>query len=272
MTAVDAGRAEAESVQGSPAADRPSAMRSAANGPIHLPECSTNETASSLSGERRILLIDRDPVTLVTVSGTLCRAGFSVTTTANVGEAIACARSTPHVVAILDLETATSGALEIARQLQDLGLPFIVLSMHDAPERVQHAVEAGAFGYFLKPVDPVQLVPAVHVASRCFREMSALTSQIERLRKIIDSNYDVGIAVGLLMAQRGLPRRTAYETLRQQARRTRQRLGTVAADVSAGVDRLFEMPVAPPAESTRTTRDAIAADPGAPPRMSQKQG
>jgi hypothetical protein len=44
------------------------------------------------------------------------------------------------------------------------------------------------------------------------------------------------------MAQRGLPRQAAYDTLRQHARRTRRRLADLAAEVSAGAEALFNIP------------------------------
>jgi response regulator NasT len=131
---------------------------------------------------------------------------------------------------------------QLASEVRNLGLPLIFLHARGAEELVLRAVDAGAAGCFFKPVDPVQLVPAVHVALRRERELAALLAETERLRSAAEGNSDIGVAVGLLMAQRALPRRAAFETLRQHARRTRQRLGQVAAEITAALTKMYEIP------------------------------
>lgn len=52
------------------------------------------------------------------------------------------------------------------------------MSADGTTERIQRAIDAGAVGYVLKPVDSVQLVPAVRVVLRRSRERAALAAEV----------------------------------------------------------------------------------------------
>lgn len=54
----------------------------------------------------------------------------------------------------------------------------LVLTMHDDPERIFPALEAGAFGYLVKPVSPVRLLEAL---AETYAGGSPMSSQIARL-------------------------------------------------------------------------------------------
>jgi len=138
-----------------------------------------------------------------------------------------------------------------AAEWAKLELPLVFMSADGTSDRVRRAVDAGAVGYFLKTVDPIQLVPAVHVALERSRERAALAAEVNRLRDVVDGNNDLGVAVGVLMAQRGVPRSAAFETLRQHARRSRQRLSAVASEISSLATRLYDIQSIPPAKDER---------------------
>ena len=196
--------------------------------------------------QQRLLVVDRESLTTATVGQALRRAGFEVTTTAAVSDAVEKARELRHSLAIMDFAMFEAAGTELASEVRNLGVPLIFLNACGAEEVVLRAIDAGAAGYFFKPVDPAQIVPAVHVALRRARELATLVAETERLRSAAEANSDIGVAVGLLMAQRALPRRAAFETLRQHARRTRQRLCQVASDITAIVSKLYEVPTVLP--------------------------
>ena len=192
---------------------------------------------------QRLLLVDDEPVVLATLSEGLTRAGFSVVAASGSAQALAQVREARYALAILDYAIPGVNGLGIAQEMTQLRQPFMFLSAYAEHELVDRAVAAGALAFVVKPIDPVQLVPAVRAAVQRAHEMSALLEQTERLSKAIETNRDVSVAVGLLMAQRGLSRRVAYETLRQHARRTRRRLHEFAAELTASAELIFSVPV-----------------------------
>jgi AmiR/NasT family two-component response regulator len=208
-------------------------------------------SGSKSSQEQRVLLMDDEPVIVATLADGLRRAGFDVTATTAAAEALEHVRQATFALAILDYAMPGQNGLEAAALLTKLHQPFMFLSAYSDPELVDQAIIAGALAYVVKPIDPVQLIPTVRAAAQRAQEISALLEQTERLSKAIDTNRDVSVAVGLLMAQRGLSRRVAYETLRQHARRTRRRLSDLAAEITVGAEALYAVPVAELADAAK---------------------
>ncbi len=192
----------------------------------------------------RLLLVDDEPIIVATIADGLRRAGFDVTTAAATASAIEIARQAKFALAILDYAMPGENGLTAASLLAGLRQPFMFLSAYSDESLVSAAVAAGALAFVVKPIDPLQLVPTVRAATQRAREMFALVKQNEQLTRAIDSNRDVSVAVGLLMAQRGLPRQAAYETLRQHARRTRRKLADLALEVTAGAEAVLSIPTA----------------------------
>ena len=180
----------------------------------------------------RLLLLDDEPVIVATLAEALRIAGFAVSACHSAAQAVELVRAAPFALLRRD------------RRRRRVRQPFMFLSAYSDPQLVDQAILAGALAYIVKPIDPVQLVPTVRTAITRAREMAALLEQADRLTKAVDANRDVSVAVGLLMAQRGLPRQAAYEALRQHARRHRRRLVEVAAEITSGVEALYGIPTA----------------------------
>ena len=190
----------------------------------------------------RLLLADDEPLIVATLADALERSGFQVLTATGSEEALECARTRSFALAILDYAMPGRDGLELAAALSDLRQPFIFLSAHSEEHLVERAVGAGALAYVVKPVDPARLVPTVRAALHRAREISALMDEKERLSQSILINREVSVAVGLIMAHRGLARERAFELLRQQARRTRRSIRELALEVIVGVETIYSIP------------------------------
>jgi len=198
-----------------------------------------------------ILLLDRQPIVVATLGDTLSRAGFTVTRTTSALEALEHAQAAAHAIAIVDQSTFELEGPAYAAAWAQLAVPLAFMTADGSPERIGRAIEAGAVACFLKPVDPAQLVPAVHVALQRSRERKALATEVDRLREVVDDRNEIGIAVGLLMAQRGLPRQTAFDMLRQHARRSRRRVSAVASEIASLASRLNDIQHIPAASDRK---------------------
>ncbi len=217
------------------------------------------------SAPDRLLLIDDEPMIVATLSDFLGRAGFDVTATTVASEAVDRVRRDRFALAIVDQAMPGLNGLEAAALFAQQRQPFLFLSAYSDDALVSAAISAGALAYVVKPIDPIHLVPTIRTAIQRAREIAALVEQGERLTKTIDTNRDVSVAVGLLMAQRGLPRQVAYDTLRQHARRTRRRLADLAAELAAGAEALFNIPALEQSDR-RIPESAAERDESAGPR------
>ena len=74
--------------------------------------------------------------------------------------------SRPHVV-VVDLELPTVSGVELIRQLSPrlIGTAFVVLTIHDNPDKVFEALRAGANGYLLKSARPDEIAAGIRQAS-----------------------------------------------------------------------------------------------------------
>jgi len=215
-------------------------------------------TKENKSTANRLLLVDDESIILATIASCLRRAGFDVATTTKGKEAVELVRKGTFSLVIIDYAMPDLNGLEAAAFFGQLRQPFVFLSAYSEEELVSAAVSAGALGYLVKPIDPVHLIPTIHTAISRAREIAALVEHNERLALTVDSNRDISVAVGLLMAQHALPRQAAYDMLRQHARRTRRRLAELASEVAAGAEVLFKVSggVIPENGKTKSDNDA----------------
>ena len=192
----------------------------------------------------RLLLADDERLIVATIGSALERAGFQVVAAHDTSEALAQLRASRFALAILDYAMPGPDGLELAAACSELRQPFMFLSAYSEEQLVERAVATGALAYLVKPIDPERLAPTVRAAVQRAREVSALAGERERLSEAVNTNREVSVAVGLMMAHRGLTRQIAFESLRQQARRTRRALRDIAQEVVAGAEAIYGIPPA----------------------------
>jgi two-component system, response regulator PdtaR len=210
--------------------------------------------AEAVTSPKHVLLVDDEPIIVATLADALTRAGFEVTAATTAAEANERARRTRYSLAILDYSMPGDNGLEVAASFTELHQPFMFLTAYNDETLVERAISAGALAYIVKPIDPSQFVPTVKAAVRRAGEITALLAQTDRLWNSISTHRDVSVAVGLVMAQRGMSRQAAYETLRQHARRIRRPLRELAAEVTAGAEKMYGIPRADLPEPSTTGR------------------
>ena len=74
--------------------------------------------------------------------------------------------------------------IEAARRiLEERPIPIVMLTAYGHQELVSRAVEAGVFGYLVKPFREQDLVPAIHTARARHEELQALRDEASRSRR-----------------------------------------------------------------------------------------
>ena len=142
-------------------------------------------------------------------------------------------------IAILDVRMPGQSGLDLAKNLQELSdVPFIFLTAYGEGDVVRQAIEYGALGYMVKPVEVPQLIPAIEAALARAEELWKLRNTEQQLQTALNENREVSIAVGLLMERRRISRQQAFETLRTMARTQRRKIGDVAEDILTAAELL----------------------------------
>ena len=90
--------------------------------------------------------------------------------------------------------------LEVARLINDEKLcGVLILTAFSQREIVEDARDAGALAYLVKPFQKTDLVPAIEVAIGRFRELRALTGEIDALGEQLEARKAIERAKGILM-------------------------------------------------------------------------
>lgn len=176
----------------------------------------------------RILIADDDRVVLFTLAEGLREADFEVIEARDGLQALDLCRSEAPDLALLDIRMPGLDGLELARCLrEETKVPFLFFSAYSDEAFVRRAVEIGALGYLLKPLNVPAPLPMVRTALARSRDFSGLQGALA-------SNRSIATAVGMLMHADGLDQDAAFNKLRQQARSQRRKLEDVALAMVRG--------------------------------------
>jgi two-component system, response regulator PdtaR len=178
----------------------------------------------------RILIAEDETIIRLDLRDLLERAGFDVCAEAKDGEeAIELARSERPDLAILDVKMPRLDGIEAARQMLDeRPLPIVMLTAYGQDELVARAVEAGVFGYLVKPFREQDLLPAIQTARARHEELNALREEADSLAEALAARKAIERAKGLLMEKDGLTEDEAFARLRKASQVSGRPLKVVA--------------------------------------------
>ncbi|ADE14464.1 response regulator receiver [Nitrosococcus halophilus Nc 4] len=179
----------------------------------------------------KILLVDDERFILSTLAQGLRNAGYQVFEATSGQAAMTFAEDVKPAIAIMDIRMPGMSGIEVGRWFREQGIPFIFLSAYNDDETVKMAIEEGASGYLVKPIDVPQLLPALHAARERAEEIKKLKESEEQLNVALRGSREISIAVGLFMERYRLTEREAFERLRSHARAQRCKLHHLARDV-----------------------------------------
>ena len=165
----------------------------------------------------RILVAEDETIIRLDLRDLLERAGFEVCAEARDGEeAVELARREQPDMAILDVKMPRLDGIEAARRILDeRPIPIVMLTAYSQNELVSRAVEAGVFGYLVKPFREADLLPAIRAASARHDELTALREEADSLAEALATRKVVERAKGLLMEREGLTEQEAFGRLRR---------------------------------------------------------
>jgi response regulator NasT len=134
----------------------------------------------------------------------------------------------------MDVKMPKLDGIEAARRILDeRPIPIVMLTAYGQQELVSRAVEAGVFGYLVKPFREQDLLPAIETARARHDELAALREEAESLGEALAARKAIERAKGLLMAKEGLSEQDAFARLRKASQVSGRPLRVVAEAVVA---------------------------------------
>ena len=186
----------------------------------------------------RILIAEDETIIRLDLRDLLERSGHEIVAEARDGEeAVAFAREHEPELAIMDVKMPKLDGIEAAKRiLEERPIPIVMLTAYGQEELVSRAVEAGVFGYLVKPFREQDLVPAIATARARHEELAAVREQAESLADALASRKAIERAKGLLMEKEGLSEGDAFDRLRKASQVSGRPMKVIAEAVVATLD------------------------------------
>jgi two-component system, response regulator PdtaR len=178
----------------------------------------------------RILIAEDETIIRLDLRKLLEEAGHEVCAEARDGvEAVELVEAHQPELAILDVKMPRLDGIEAAKRiLEERPIPIVMLTAYGQDELVARAVEAGVFGYLVKPFRETDLLPAIATARARHEELSALREEAESLAEALAARKAIERAKGLLMEKDGLSEDEAFARLRRASQLSGKPLKVVA--------------------------------------------
>jgi two-component system, response regulator PdtaR len=186
----------------------------------------------------RILIAEDETIIRLDLRKLLEEAGHDVCAEARDGaEAVELAEEHDPDLAILDVKMPRLDGIEAARRiLEERPIPIVMLTAYGQDELVARAVEAGVFGYLVKPFRETDLLPAIKTARARHEELTALREEADSLADALAARKAIERAKGLLMQKDDLTEQEAFKRLRRASQLSGKPLKVVAEAIIATLD------------------------------------
>jgi response regulator NasT len=186
----------------------------------------------------RILIAEDETIIRLDLRALLEKAGLDVCAEARDGEeAVELARTERPDLAIMDVKMPRLDGIEAARRILDeRPIPIVMLTAYGQDELVSRAIEAGVFGYLVKPFRETDLLPAIATARARHEELQTLRQEAESLSEALAARKVIERAKGLLMAKEGLTEDEAFDRLRRASQVSGRPLKVIAEAVVTTLD------------------------------------
>jgi response regulator NasT len=183
----------------------------------------------------RILVAEDETIIRLDLVALLRGAGLDVVGEARDGEeAVALAAELEPDLAIMDVKMPKLDGIDAARRiLERRPIPIVMLTAYGQDELVSRAVEAGVFGYLVKPFREADLLPAIQTARARHDELAAVRDEAESLAEALAARKVIERAKGLLMTKEALSEQDAFARLRRASQVSGRPLKVVAEAVVA---------------------------------------
>ena len=184
----------------------------------------------------RVVIAEDEAIIRLDLRETLEEEGYDVVGEAGRGDrALELVRELKPDLAILDVKMPGMDGLEVARNIdQEKICGVLILTAFSQREMVEHARDAGALAYLVKPFQKSDLIPAIEVAIGRFRELQALAGHVEALGEQIEARKTIDRAKGLLIDEYSMKEQDAFAFIQRTAMTERARMKDVAERILSG--------------------------------------
>lgn len=184
----------------------------------------------------RVVIAEDEAIIRMDLRETLIEEGYDVVGDTGRGDqVIDLVEELQPDLAVLDIKMPGRDGIDVARQLcAERRCAVLMLTAFSQREVVEEARDAGALAFLVKPFQRADLVPAVEVAMGRFRELKALSGEVNSLEAQLEARKFIDRAKGMLMDGHGMNESDAFGFIQRTAMSERTRMRDVAQRIVDG--------------------------------------
>lgn len=168
--------------------------------------------------EKRILIVDDEPITRMDLRSILESKAYNVVGEAKDGFSAIdlCKKEKPDVV-IMDIEMPDFDGIKASKVInkENLAGGVILLTGIDDDEYLEKAKKVGAFSYLVKPIDEKSLIRAIEMCFSKVNEFRELKKDLENANSKLNERKIIEKAKGILIKEHNISEEEAYNKLRK---------------------------------------------------------
>ena len=184
----------------------------------------------------RVVIAEDEAIIRMDLRETLEEEGYVVVGETGRGDkAVELVRDLQPDLVILDVKMPGIDGLEAAGIITAEKLcGVLILTAFSQREVIEQARDAGALAYLVKPFQKSDLVPAIEVAIGRFRELRAMTGEIDALGEQLEARKSIERAKGVLMDELKMSEQDAFTYIQRTAMSERSKMRAVADRIVDG--------------------------------------
>ncbi len=177
------------------------------------------------------MIVDDEPIIIMNITEILTDNGFDVLGSAGNGyQAIElCEKVRPDIL-LMDINIPYLDGLTAAEYIVKEGNAeaVVMVTAYSEGSLIERAINFGAFGYIIKPIDEKTLISTINVAVAKSREISILKNEIREAELKIEGRKKIERAKGILMVSKNYSEQKAYEYIREKSRDNQMSMEKIA--------------------------------------------
>jgi len=199
-----------------------------------------NAMDSKTEAKPRVIVAEDEAIIRLDIVETLTEGGFDVVGQAGDGaRAIELATELKPDLLLTDIKMPGTDGLQAAEAMAALKIPVVLLTAFSSPDLVDRASAAGVYSYVVKPFNPSNLLPAMHIALSLHTRMAEAEQAIEDAQEKLETRKLVDRAKGLLTEKMKLNEPEAFRWIQKASMDRRLSMKQVALTV---IEQLADKP------------------------------
>lgn len=190
----------------------------------------------------KILIAEDEYIVLMGLKEVLENLGYSVIAEATNGkQAVEYALKYQPDLLIIDINMPILDGIEAIRKInREINIPAIITTGYNEKELIKRANDAGVFYYLVKPVDEIELKPAIEIVMSRFEEYSKLKNQLKEKEDALESRKFIEQAKGILMDKNNIKEAEAMKLLQKMSTSRNKKMVEISKDIIAA-DKLLSL-------------------------------